>query len=643
MSVMDLSTRLQARTTMNGSGQWGDGGWGGGWGSSGPWDATLSSVSTISESMVNSSLFPEKSNPPGIVSRVATVVQPTHRSRGTPLLLSMTSDSRSKGFFFDALVPWMSDAGRRQRELHRTLRSSQKACAHATVTSIFVDFIIDSTLYEQRSISSVPAEIWKTIFTMAYGDRYSPWSPESALYVPMSVCRLWRDIITGEAAGELWNPIDFRGATATQRRARAIQSGYALQSGSLDLSFSMDGVDSSLTSVLHRLVSPQKRSVLHRLVSPTKHIHLALRISDFYSMTDNASLARSVFRIQNPIPNIDALTIEGGTFWTGDYPCREVLPQWAESLIADQCRLSWACPAEFRLKSLTLMWTLTPETWFDLPWAQLESYAELNTARLHGVLPATHLSRMTNLRVLCLSGVWLPSASLRVTLPCLEELNLVVSWQNVPNDGHFAGLEAPHLRVLSLRGRNARSPQEDQAASSFHHDLEAFLVRCPDLSVLSLALQIAYTGATIVQHMRALPALQSLFVPAANRDLLNLDFVRGMADLSLTPMLRVLGIQQGRYWDELAEESVEESEITAGLLHALARRFETGLKAVSFTENGGQSLMRAHTALSPWEAAAGWDWVDDRWGVGGVMISKALRKGLKRLAVSSGAMIELDH
>ncbi|KAK7056106.1 hypothetical protein R3P38DRAFT_3254025 [Favolaschia claudopus] len=564
---------------------------------------------------------------PGIVKRLSSLdVAPQETSLR---YLTMTSDSRRGGFFFDPLHEWMAHAGKYQRAIHSTISWLQKESARASVRGAFVEYIIDATLFESRSISRVPPEIWSLIFEMAYGDRDSHWSPDSVLYTPVSVCRRWRDIMTtGEGAG-LWSPIDFRGVSAVKCRARAAQLGYALKRGPVVVSISMDDVDPLISNSLHRLVG--------------KDLTLTLNIHDFYSTTLRARLGRSVFRVQFPVPNVSKLTIEGGTFWTGEYPCRGVLPSWAETLTADETDCRWAWPATSRLNTLTLLWTVSPEHCFQMPWAQIESYAEMNTARTNGTLPSTHLENMANLRILCVSGVWLPTSHAGVvSLPRLEELSFVLPWRDVPVDGHFGGIRCPELRVLRLRGRHTRSVDEDQSARTFHNTLETFLATCPLLSTLSLALQIPYSGQEVVRHMHASPNLQSLYILAANRNMLDFDFVRGFADLSITPLLRTLVLQQGRYWDIDSEESVHEQRIAQEFVFAMRRRFESGLKVLSMPENGEGPYADVSTRHELWEASASWDWVDDRWGIGGIKVSSILRENLLALGISLNVIVDLD-
>ncbi|KAK7018308.1 hypothetical protein R3P38DRAFT_3200672 [Favolaschia claudopus] len=576
---------------------------------------------------MNSPLFPDSDVRPGIVSRLAS--PPSDTSEASSLCLTMASDARREGLFFESLGEWMSHAGKCQRAICSTFSSLQKESARSAVRGAFADYIITATLFEARSIHLLPPEIWHLIFKMAYGDRTSNWSPDSVLYTPMLVCRNWRNILAGGAAAGLWSPIDFRGLSAVKCRARAIQLGYALKRGPLVVSFSMDDIDPTISDSLHRLVD--------------KDINLTLNIHDFYSTSFRARLGRSVFRVQHPVPNISTLAIEGGTFWTGEYPCRDVLPAWADSLTADQTDCRWTWPVPSNLKTLTFLWTVTPELCFNLPWAQIESYAEMNTARINGILPSPHLQNMANLRVLCVSGVWLPSSrSQPLLLPLLEELSFVVPWSDVPIDGHFCGIHFPQLRVLRLRGRHTRSVAEELAARNFHNNLEVFLATCPHLTTMSLALQIPLSGRAVTRHMHASPSLRALYILAANRDMFDLDFVQGMADLSIAPALRTLVVQQGRYWDGDTEESDAERKVSGGFVQAMKRRFENGMTVLSMPENGAGMHAEISTTHELWEVSASWNWVDDRWGVGGVKISSSLRERLLALGISLNVTVDLD-
>ncbi|KAK6978177.1 hypothetical protein R3P38DRAFT_2809362 [Favolaschia claudopus] len=592
---------------------WTSGGWGPGWASDPPESEPLAPAKPSLSKEMNSPLFPAGGPHPGIVKRLA----------------SSQSDSHRGGFFFESMGEWMSDAGKYQRAICSTRSWLEKESARVAVRAAFVDYIISATLFEARSIQRVPPEIWHLIFKMAYGERIIHWSPDTVLYTPMSVCRNWRDIIAGGAAGGLWSPIDFRGISPTKCRARAAQLGYALNRGPLTVSVSMDDVDPMISGSLHRLVN--------------RELDLTLNIHDFYSTSFRARLGRTVFRVQYPVPNVSTLAIEGGTFWTGEYPCRDVLPSWAEILTAEQAVCRWVWPVSSSLKSLTFLWTMTPEICFTFPWGQIESYAELNTARINGSLPSSHLQNMSNLRVLCLSGVWLPSAGTQpVSLLRLEELSFVVPWSDVPIEGHFAGIHVPELRVLRLRGRHTRSPSEEQAAHNFHGNLEVFLTQCPLLTTLSVALQIPYSGRAIAQHMAASPNLLSLYILAANRDMFDLDFVQGIADLSISPFLQTLVVQQGRYWDGESEESVREKDVSSRFVQAIKRRFEHGLKILSMPENGGRPYADVSTRHELWELSTSWNWVDDRWGVGGVKISSALRERLLALGTLLNVTVDLD-
>ncbi|KAK7002271.1 hypothetical protein R3P38DRAFT_3215422 [Favolaschia claudopus] len=445
----------------------------------------------------------------------------------------------------------------------------------------------------------------------------------------MLVCRKWRDILAGGAAAELWNPIDFRGIGPVKCRARAAQLRYVLNHGPVDVSVSLDDVDPIISGCLHHLADNETR--------------LTLNVHDLYSSSLQARLGRSVFRVLLPMPDVSELSIEGGTFWNGEYPCGNVLPPWAEMLTAEQTNCHWAWPNPSAMKTLTFLWTVSPEHSFNMPWTQIESYAELNTARRNGTVPFSHLANMTNLRVLCLGGVWLPTSRVAVlSLPRLEEFSFVVPWRNVPNDGHFAGIYVPSLRILRLRGQHTRSAGEEDSARDFHSNLEDFLTRCPILTTLSLALHIPYSGSAIVRHMCATPNLQSLYILAANRDMFDLEFVESIADLSITPLLTTLVIQQGRYWDGDLEESNHEHQVSLEFVRAIERRFKNGLKVLSMPETGEGPYAEISTRHERWELAASWDWVDDRWGVGGVKISGVLRENLLALGNSLNVTVDLD-
>ncbi|KAK7020015.1 hypothetical protein R3P38DRAFT_2782420 [Favolaschia claudopus] len=625
------SDRLGVRqaTTVANSTHWESEGWGGGgWGASESWGMTLGSVADRRERVMDSPLFVDGAERPGIVARIATSASERDVSPRLAGLLTMTSDSRRQGFFFDVARHWLMRVGRGQREIYSNKSSLQKELSRVTVLSLFAEYIVDATMYHHRSISRIPPEIWRQIFKFAYAEDGSRWSPDSALYVPMSVCRQWRDLLAGGAAADLWNPIDFRGVSPKRCRARVTQLEYALEHSSLDVSFGLEDMNALLAATLHRLVRSTNE--------------LALNVHDFYCPAESRAgrLTRSLFHAQYPVPNVTSLTIEGSTYNTGEYPCRDTLPPWTQALTPDQTLMHWTWPQPSKLRKVTLLWTLTPETRFSLPWLEIQSYAEFNTARIHGALPASHLASMHNLRVLCLSGVRLPSTSHHpVTFPRIQELNFVVPWRDVPGDGHFTGIHFPNLQVLRLHARSVRGFGEEAAAAVFHNDLEAFLDRCRALSRVCFAFQIPFSGDVVIRHMRAMPALRSLHIFGADRDMMDAQFTLGLADELVAPGLQLLSLQPGRYWDEHTDEHPHQR---SDLVHAFERRFELGLEVLDFSHGAVHSGVHSKTCHDLWEAAAGWNWVYDRWAVGGVKVSESLRNDLGILAARKEVCIKLD-
>ncbi|KAK7050194.1 hypothetical protein R3P38DRAFT_2763250 [Favolaschia claudopus] len=603
-SLSDDSHSVNGETIVANSTHWESEGWGGGgWGASESWGMMLGSVAVQREREMASPLFEDGLKRPGIVSRVAmSASERVHR--------------------------WVSHAGRVQRKIYSNKSFLEKELSRATVLSIFMNYIVDATLYQLRSISRVPPEIWRTIFQLAYAGGGSAWSPDSVLYVPMSVCRQWRDVLAGGAAADLWNPIDFRGVSHRKCRARVAQVEYVMAHSSLDLSLGLEDMNALLGATLHRLVSSINE--------------LTLNVHDFYCPAESVAgqLARSIFRVQSPVPNVSSLTIEGVTFGTGEFPCGGSLPQWAQTLTPEQTLMQWSWPQPSKLRKVTFLWTLTPETCFNLPWVEIQSYAEFNTARIHGTLPITHLSNMHNLRVLCLSGVRLPSASaLQIAFPQVQELNFVVPWHNVPPEGHFVGISFPNLQVLRLHVRSNRGFGEDAAGARFHRELEAFLFGCPALSRVSLALQIPFSGDTLIRHMRAIPALSALHIFGADRDMMDSEFILGLTNELIAPRLQVLSIQPGRYWDEYTDENPQQR---SELVHAFERRFELGLKVLDFSHRAVHSGPHSKTHHDLWETATGWDWIYDRWAVGGVKVSDSLRRDLEVLSARRDVAIGFE-
>ncbi|KAK7024084.1 hypothetical protein R3P38DRAFT_2779636 [Favolaschia claudopus] len=136
-----------------------------------------------------------------------------------------------------------------------------------------------------------------------------------------------------------------------------------------------------------------------------------------------------------------------------------------------------------------------------------------------------------------------------------------------------------------------------------------------------------------------MPALRSLHIFGADRNMMDAQFTLGLAAELVAPGLQLLSLQPGRYWDEHTDEHPHQR---SDLVHAFERRFELGLEVLDFSHGAVHSGVHSKTCHDLWEAAAGWNWVYDRWAVGGVKVSESLRNDLGILAARKEVCIKLD-
>ncbi|KAK7016243.1 hypothetical protein R3P38DRAFT_2778704 [Favolaschia claudopus] len=428
--------------------------------------------------------------------------------------------------------------------------------------------ILLGSSYGLSSIGRVPNELWNEIFGLAC-DRRTGW-PEVTLRTLTQVCKQWRTLLTASPAAALWNPVDLRDSGGPIA-ARKAQLSYVTSSNILELVMSADD-----TRTDHDLLQSVFRQPIRN--PPIKRIR-RLTIHDVYSSTGIAN--RSLFSQSAAIPDIDELYIVGAHWFVGEYPSVNGLPAWFASL--DQNQLQPELHIERGITTLTLIQTLEPEHTLHVPWSSLTVYSELNTARANGIIPSSHLRRLSSLTSLSLGGVFLPhiSDTGRVELHELTYFHYIVPWSWVPGIEAFEGVNCPNLTRLHLYGSSWNTPCLSEASERFHADLARFLPRCPFLDTLELALPVPYSSAVLINHLRACPSLLHLELDFCHPELVNDSLFQELSDTTLVPHLRFLRLVDGGH-SRTHPSALDEIDAVPTLIRMIRIRFRNNLRRLSF-------------------------------------------------------------
>ncbi|KAK7037891.1 hypothetical protein R3P38DRAFT_2770253 [Favolaschia claudopus] len=428
--------------------------------------------------------------------------------------------------------------------------------------------IVLGTSHALSSIGRVPDELWNEIFGLAC-DRRIGW-PEDTLRTLTQVCKKWRTLLTASPAAALWNPVDLRkyGGPIAARKA---QLSYVTASNILEIIMSADDTRSD-----HDLL----QSVFQQpLLKPSIPRIRRLTVHDIYS--PNGIATRSLFSESAAIPDISELYLVGAHWFIGEYPSANGLPTWFASM--DHNHLQPEIHIERGITTLALIQTIEPEHRLHVPWSSLTVYTELNTARANGIIPCSHLRRLSSLTKLTLGGVFLPKMpdTGRVEFHELTCLEYIVPWNWVPGIETFEAVNCPNLTQLHLYGSSYKTLRVSEASERFHTDLARFLPRCPLLQTLKFALPVPYPSAILIAHLRACPSLLRLELDFCCPELVNNSLFQELSDMTLVPHLRFLRLADGGN-STRHPSALDEIDAVPTLTRMIRLRFKNNLGFLSF-------------------------------------------------------------
>ncbi|KAJ7107130.1 hypothetical protein C8R44DRAFT_885791 [Mycena epipterygia] len=422
---------------------------------------------------------------------------------------------------------WLPNGIKEQNRYHIRVAELQRQLFIAELEAAFADRIMTGSVFMVNAISRVPWEIWDKIFTAyAYEEASFSLDPLVAL---MLVCKQWHFILTSTTTAAVWNPVKF-GLAFDKRTSCIARLGYIEKAYKRQVSFSLPNIHPS-----------ELRSVL-RMKSLTE-----VTIVDFYGANsrgnnDEAELSRQVLRT-SAWPSVKELCINGAESRGERFPTAS-LPRWTRRLPESERRISWLLPGPGP-DVITLVQTVTPEVDFQLPWGGLKGYAEANTFREGGMIPAAHLMCLTSVTLLSLAGVVLPEGPSRVALPLLQEFRFKMSWKRL--GGFVKYLDFPALKVLRLKGEEGDNlPRFQVDEQLVNNELREFFQRCRELETLEIGLQTMMSPATLVNHLNVCQNLLHLNISLGHHDLFRPALFSAMRDVTLVPLLQTMRLPETR-------------------------------------------------------------------------------------------------
>ncbi|KAK7032004.1 hypothetical protein R3P38DRAFT_3187735 [Favolaschia claudopus] len=516
-------------------------------------------------------------------------------SNSSPLLIQAAHESRNPHVsVLEARIrKWMPIGEAAVSAYEQQVQKMERDLLLAKMKLGWAKLIVTGTESALHPISRIPLEIWIHIFTWAYGHE-NEW-PVVSLIDLSQVCRHWRQMLTNSAAASLWNPLHLGAGDSLDKKSKKLQ--YITASGIVDVIMPTERSQLNEKLLVTIFRQPLQDAPIPRIRN--------LALHDFYS--PSGYLARSFFHQTAPLPDIANLYVVGPPWNTGRYPSTEGLPHWATHL--EESNLQPEIHIESEMQSLTLIQTFEPDRRLHISWSSLTVYAELNTARADGMLPASHLQRLSSLTKLSLGGVFLPIGADRVELLSLSCFEYIVPWKWISGSTTFQGIDCPNLTELHLSGSSDRTLHVTEASHRFHQDLEEFLPRCPLLQTLEISLPVPYSLSVLLSHLRSCPSLLRLDLGTCHTECVNELFFRELCDLSLIPNLRFLRLSEGGYSRTQASAMDEiGSEVT--VMQMIRTRFENKLQFLSFTPKAQERRWRAERTIQEWEPEFSSKWDD---------------------------------
>ncbi|KAJ7605390.1 hypothetical protein DFH06DRAFT_1348764 [Mycena polygramma] len=579
-------------------------------------------------------LFPSTSNrcsEDRTLPAATGVPAPVPMSSQSQRLLGPTSDGRPPATFApDSLEgridAWRPTGGKIQREAHakvaqlrEKLAGLQLELATAELEAACADDVMASSVFALGAVGRMPVELWRMVLTMAQGRESMQWWAR--------VCRYWREMIMSSPVGVLANPLAVTGNTPLNEIKTTL--GALKRAGRVEVE-------------LHGTLgcgADAFRAVRMVLVEEALAV---LIIHDFYHPGNPA--VRQVTNVVG-VAQIHTLCLEGqGSDWNR-FPCGNDWPSWALGIAEEEGDVRWSLSQSDRLKHVTLIRMRAPEAHADIPWARLETYCELQTARIGGVVPASHLAQMMALKVLCLGGVYLPDdEGAGVRLEHLEEFSYILPPAGPgPGKDVLGGLDFPglrKLRVLGTAGWDMASggPRAFAVRDTIHRSLENFLGRCRKLEKLDLELQLEFSGRILVRYMRACPSLRHLRIGTCNAGLLNADLVDGLGDRSLVPQLETLVLEEDDDCYAWEEDMPEVAAFAREMGAMVQQRFAMGLKLLDF-ERSWRVRPVCASAESLWADAVETLGTWTRGRRGGWSMHREIRAEMERLKRQKGCNV----
>ncbi|KAJ7645772.1 hypothetical protein B0H17DRAFT_1148316 [Mycena rosella] len=372
---------------------------------------------------------------------------------------------------------------------------------------------------------------------------------------------------------------------------------------------------------------------LTTLNASTLHTILALNyiteltVDGFYSKRGRLpSIARQILRNTATLPDIRRLCIVGEENWIPSSSLMlKRLPRWVDRLTERERKLDWVNSWKDGLTELTLVNTLTPEADFTLPWGQLTRYSESGTIRIGRRIADTHLTRLVNVRLLCLAQVVLRAnrSDRAVTMMRVEEFRYLVP----PNLGVdvlrklFDGINFPLLQAMHLKGTfnedasmDPESLEElEQLGVATHTGLDNFLHRCSGIHTLEIGLDISFTIPVLLKHLESVPNLRHLIISTGHRNLLHPLLFDRLQDLTLAPCLRSLRITEPYGWAEEWAKPTDwnwDSVLQVGfrkLAEMAYIRYPAGFERLDFRRELDSLPPLGQTQRTMWREVSMWD------------------------------------
>ncbi|KAJ7120930.1 hypothetical protein C8R44DRAFT_736631 [Mycena epipterygia] len=371
-----------------------------------------------------------------------------------------------------AVKNWLDTAEVTQTELQSKVKALERELALARVDVALAErhILLHRSLLCTRKL--VPIKIWAYIFHLAVDNQLKPYR---CTWLLAHTCRAWRAVVLGDPS--FWTNCDLRsliweGSDAEENESVDYEDGVwsrGFQS-SQDVGYggarpkrglrSLDAIDDFLAKappsapldVTIDFSNRLDKAVLKRDIrqkdcwESVKMVGPELCTTQ-HKLREHISLLGNLPRLRRLELSAFDISLQNQALWQGN-------------TVTEEDKLPWFQGA-LNLATVHLEAVLEPESTLDIAWANINSYTEISTRRIHvDTIPGSHLMRLTNLRILRLQSTWLLDTTAGVlTLPNLETLSMYyptpkhpIAWYR--DYDRLIMLCLPNLRVLKLDGRD---------------------------------------------------------------------------------------------------------------------------------------------------------------------------------------------